>query len=227
MILHRFSPVQSIPCRSRGPERNPRPGGESRRRCGSRSLPPRFDLDGGPFQVVGKFSRGGVTSAPVAIREVCWSPPPERRERVFWRVQRWRWRGSSRFQVSQGREIEEFPVPFPFQEDVQVMAKPGLRLLAVAHLMLHEGSNEDEPPGPPPPLMSIQPGLSAPDLSGQHLFFLPLEGLDSLFQSLFFEWFPDYGAMISSRSEEGGKESRTAPGLRMVKRRRAHYRHFL
>ena len=46
----------------------------------------------------------------------------------------------------QGREVEEFPVPAPFQEGVQVVSQPGLCLFSLAHLMLQEGSDEDEPP---------------------------------------------------------------------------------
>ena len=77
-------------------------------------------------------------------------------------------------------EIEERPVPVPFQEGVQVVAKPGLCPLTVTHLMFYEGPNEDEPTGPPAALMGGQTGLSASDLPGEHLLFLALEGLDSL-----------------------------------------------
>ena len=72
--------------------------------------------------------------------------------------------------------------PVPFQECVHVVAKPGLRLLTVTHLMLHEGPDEDEPPGPAAAFMGVEPGLSLPDLPGQHRLLLAFQGLDSLFR---------------------------------------------
>jgi len=66
------------------------------------------------------------TASTATLRKVFRSPPPERRELGRGRKNQVRiGSGRIRDRFSQRRELEEFPVPIPFQEVIQVAEELG------------------------------------------------------------------------------------------------------